>query len=126
MKIEYLADGFPDCPLIRLYNFAPSEAAQLRAAFASLADGADAHLELTDLPFIVPVADCALNLRVNDRDRGIVRVGPSAFELVLTNEAWREITEKVDPFTEPLVGECYQWLNEDSGISLLLSPTGTW
>ena len=112
MKLEYLADGSPDCPLIRLYNFAPSEAAQLRAAFASLADGADAHLALTDLPFIEPIANCVLNLRVNDRDSGIVRVGPSAFELLLTDEAWREITEKVDPFTEPLVGEYYQWLND--------------
>jgi hypothetical protein len=126
MKLEYLADGSTDCPLIRLYEFEPSEASQLRASFALLADATRTELQLNELPYIQSLAHCALRLHVAKQHTGISQVGPSAFHCALTTEGWREVTDKVDPFTVPVVGECFQWLNEDGDVSLLLSPTGRW
>jgi hypothetical protein len=123
MKIEYLPAGSPDCPLIRLYDFDPSEAVQLQAACASLADGTCAELQLNDLPFI-DSAQCTLALRVGERDRGVSRVHDQSFECVLTSEGWWEVMEKIEPFIESCDG--HQWLNCDDAISLLLTPTGKW
>jgi hypothetical protein len=39
MKLEYLSDGSPECPLIRLYKFNRSEAQQLRQLVKSLVTG---------------------------------------------------------------------------------------
>src|SRR5437867_3317880 len=39
MKLEFLADGSQDCPLIRLYDFDFEEAVSLRQIVASLSDG---------------------------------------------------------------------------------------
>ena len=39
MRLEYLPDGSPLCPLIRLFDFTPAEAGQLAAAVSDLAAG---------------------------------------------------------------------------------------
>jgi hypothetical protein len=40
MKIEYLANGGRDCPLIRIYDFGVSGASVLRRVFEDLETGA--------------------------------------------------------------------------------------
>ena len=124
MKLEYLESGAQDCPLIRLYEFDASEASRLRDLFARLAEGASNKIVLEGEPFVTVVGECRLCLCRGSRDIGIRRA-KDGFECVLTTDAWLEARDKATPFCKDgAVG--YQWLNEDSDISLLLSPSGRW
>ncbi len=129
MKLEYLAEGSPDCPLVRLYEFDATGAKRLREAFRSLADGSRQDIPLHEEWWVEPVDGCHLDLRLGARDLGVVQRLPMAFDCVSTDEAWMEMVEKIDPFCTSqtaYAGEVYQWLNFDGEVSLLLSPTGKW
>jgi hypothetical protein len=62
MKLEYLADGSPDCPLIRIYEFDHAEAGQFLAAVAALASGTANRVEVHMLPFVESLGSCRLAL----------------------------------------------------------------
>ena len=98
MKLEYLAEGSPDCPLIRLFEFDATGASRLREAFRSLADGSRQDIPLHEEWWVESIAGCHLDLRLGTRDLGVVERLPSKFECVLTAEEWSEIAAKVDPF----------------------------
>lgn len=126
MKLEFLAEGSSDCPLIRLYDFDPTGAMRLREAFRSLSDGSRRNIPLHEEWWVEPIAACHLDLRLGVRDLGVVQRLPTTFDCVLTADAWIEMVELTDPFCTQQDGEVYQWLNCDGEVSLLLSPTGTW
>ena len=126
MKLEYLSGGSPDCPLIRMYEFTPNEAIDLKAIFDCLANGAIIECALHEQKGVEPVAGCQLNLRVGSRDRGIHQLGPLAFECMLTTEGWFEVADLAEPFCKNTNKGSFQWLNADGPISLLLSPSGKW
>ena len=123
MKAEYLPYGSPDCPILRLYDFEAAEARDLMALCLSLADGS---AQCADLP-AEAVNGCRLTLRVGYRNEGLAPTGETGrFECVLTPDEWRGVAELTAPFCEEQEGQCYQWLDESSPVSLLLSPTGYW
>jgi hypothetical protein len=129
MKLEYLAEGSPDCPLIRLYEFDPVEATRLREAFRCLADGSRKDIPLHEEWWVKSVAGCHLDLRLGAKDLGIVERLPSKFECVLTAEVWLEMVRLTETFCAPSDDpsrDAFQWLNEDGEVSLLLSPSGRW
>ncbi len=126
MKLEFLADGSPDCPLIRLYAFEQSEVIQFQDFVNSLAAGTETSVSLDKQPWIEPVGGCELELHLAKRDRGIIQVGPSRFECVLSNEGWLDIAGLLEPFCESNDLKAYQWLSEKGNISLLLSCSGMW
>ncbi len=127
MKLEFLADGSDDSPLIRLYGFDLAEAMRLREAFRSIADGSRQSIPLHEEWWVETVEECHLDLRLGARDLGIVQRLPMRFECVLTAEAWMEMVDLTDPFcAHQDDGEVFQWLNSDGEVSLLLSPTGKW
>ena len=126
MKLEYLASGSPDCPLIRLYEFDTTGAQRLREAFRSLADGSLPHIPLHEEWWITSIAGCQLDLRAGPRDLGIVERLPSKFECALTAEGWSDTAAMVDPFCTGQTTETAVWLNEDGEASLLLTPSGRW
>jgi len=127
MKLEFLADGSDDCPLIRLYDFDVTGATRLREAFRALSDGARQSIPLHEEWWMRSVEDCQLILRLGKRDLGVVQRLPMRFECVLTEEGWLEAMEKTNPFCEASgnqQAEIHQWLNYDGEVGLLLSPTG--
>jgi len=126
MKLEYLASGSPDCPLIRLYEFDTTGAKRLREAFRSLADGSRQDIPLHEEWWMESIAGCHLDLRSGSRDLGVVERLPSKFECVLTPESWSEIASMVDPFCAEQPGEDAVWLGNDGEASLLLSRSGRW
>jgi hypothetical protein len=75
MKLEYLASGSPDCPLIRLYDFTGAEVTQLHALVSGLASGAAERIEVHLLPFVEPVGGCRLALVCRAWDQAVVRRG---------------------------------------------------
>jgi len=129
MKLEFLADGSDDCPLLRLYRFDAIGAMRLREAFRCLADGSRQNVPLHEEWWIEPLENCQLDLRLGKRDLGVVQRLPMRFECVLSRDGWLEAMEKTDPFCirpQNEQPEIYQWLNHDGEVSLLLSPTGKW
>ena len=126
MKLEFLAEGSTDCPLLRLYDFDPVGATRLREAFRSLHNGSRQMIPLHEEWWIEPMENCHLDLRLGARDLGIVQRLPLKFDCVLTAEAWIEMVEKIGPFCIHHDSDGFQWLNRNGEVSLLLSPTGTW
>jgi len=126
MKLQFLPDGSPDCPLIRLYDFEAAEVRELKDLFDSLAAGSRTDISLHEQKGIESVDGCQLNLRVGSRDTGIVQKGPFAFECDLTPARWADVASLTGTLGEPAEANTYQWLNEDGQISLLLSPNGMW
>jgi len=125
MKLEFLAEGSPDCPLIRLYSFTPAEALCLNATVDQLDDGGTQEVALHREPFIEPVDACFLTLRLGKRDQGIVPRAPFQFECILSDEGWLDVSALLRPFCETDT-KGFQWLVEQGPISLLLSVDGKW
>jgi hypothetical protein len=125
MKLEYLADGSQDCPLIRLYEFDQPEVMRLRKIAVALANRSAVSVALHDERGIESVSSCKLILRSGATDAGVAQTGPAAFECTLTPATWGLVKRLIDPFCESKIGG-FQWLADQGEISLLLSRSGSW
>ena len=125
MKLEYLSDGSPECPLIRLYEFNRSEAQQLRQLVKSLVTGDRKDVSLQNEMWVEPVDRCCLKLRVGIRNEGVRQAQPLRFECVLSPEGWNNVEGLLEPFSEP-DGAGFQWLTTDGSVALLISQNGQW
>lgn len=126
MKIEFLPEGAEDCPLIRLFDFGPLEAKRLVGIFSQLADGSLHSVVLNEIPGFEPVAGCCLVLRVGETNQGILAKDSGCFECLLEKSQWEQLVGLTEPFCSNSTREHFQWLDETSPISLLISPTGRW
>jgi hypothetical protein len=126
MKLEFLAEGSLDCPLIRLYAFDQSAALRLRDLVNELATHARTGASLHEQLWIEQVKGCQLELRLDKRNRGVIQLAPLRFEFALSDEGWADVVGLLGPFCETHNPSRYQWLNEIGKISLLISPSGTW
>lgn len=125
MKLEYLFEASPDCPLLRLYSFALLEVLLLRQRADELSSGKLRKLALHKEPGIEPISDVELLLRLGERDQGIVQIAPLHFECVLSSTGWTDVSYLLGPFCEnDQTG--FQWLVDEGPISLLISFKGTW
>ncbi len=125
--MEFLSDGSPDCPLLRLYDFDASHACELQLLLLALADGTKSNVPLQETLAADAVGGCILVLQTVDTDQGIVWDGSvGMFFCRLHRSSWREVAGRAAPFCiSSKVGQ-YQWLDETSSISWLLSPDGSW
>lgn len=125
MKLEYLPDGSPDCPLMRLYDFTPADAEQFLSVVSRLAFDEAELVEVHDLPFVEPIGGCQLALVRRPWDQAVVRVGPVAFECGFLVGTWSNVVGLIEPFAKGAGGS--QWLVRSPGEpSLLLSVSGEW
>jgi hypothetical protein len=125
MKLEYLAAGSPDCPLIRLYDFTPAQAGQLHAAVTALANGATERIELDRLPFVESVGSCRLAMVRGTRDQCVQCTAAQTFVCRLTAAAWENVAGLIEPFAKGAGG--FQWLAATPGeVALALSVSGQW
>jgi hypothetical protein len=97
VKLEFLPDGSPDCPLVRLYEFDQSEARQLRQLVKSLASGLRQDVALQNEVWVEPVKGCCLSLRQGTRDQGIGHSGTLQFECVLSPHGWSNVEGLLEP-----------------------------
>jgi hypothetical protein len=111
MKIEYLEDGSPDCPLIRIYGSDGTGLRHLRAAIRDLISGAKDSIALHQLPGFEAVDGCELTLRVAStaRQKGVhQQTGALDFEWALSLPDWDTVAELIPPFIE----RGFQWLHD--------------
>ena len=126
MKLEYLPDGSPECPLIRLYDFNRSEAQQSRQLVKSLVSGDRKQVALqNEIMWVEPVAGCCLDLRVGIGNDGVRQEQPLRFECVLTREGWSNVEGLLEPFSES-DSPGFQWLTSHGGTSLLITANCQW
>jgi hypothetical protein len=127
MRLEYLPDGSLESPLIRLYDFDAGEAACLLGLVTALSLGSMSRVELEERKEIISVDGCKLALVASTSDKGVVTMNKfSQFECILTRASWANVAGLIEPFCEPGLPNRFQWLDETSDISLLLSPSGLW
>ena len=127
MKIEFLADGSPDCPLIRLYDYDTQQIYRLYALLLDLAVGRINNVSLQEALLAEAVAGCDLILQAADEDQGVVwDSSPGRFVCRLGCSSWQSVAERVLPFHSESLADTYQWLDETSPISWLLSFNGLW
>lgn len=125
MKLEFLREGSPDCPLIRLYDFSSDEARGLQQVVLQLVRDKDAVVALHAEPGIQPVGQCELYLRQAENPHGIREIGPLKFEWTYSAGGWLEVAALIQPFCRgDSTGN--QWLTRIGTISVLLSPDGRW
>jgi hypothetical protein len=125
MKLEYLANGSLDCPLIRMYAFSRYEAEDLRKLAQSLSSGVRKSVDLETLPWVEPIQGCRLRLVLGERDRGVWQVAPWSFECPLNSNGWQDVGALPEPFCESDV-KGFQWLTNKGKVALLFSHTGEW
>lgn len=137
MRIEYLHEGSPNCPLLRFYGNDLQDFSILRQRFKELGSGALPHVGIHDLPGFQAIRGCTLTAKVGQKNEGVSQVGPGQdFEWVLTRDSWETVRELTEPFLELRKAHLHQWLAgkdarfglEDSRISILLSNSedGRW
>jgi hypothetical protein len=125
MKIEFLADGDPDCPLIRLSDYKAGELEQLRTVCFELADRRRNDFAFHDQPWIESVGDCKFVWRGGRQDVGVrlPAVG-MPFVLEFSDEGWREVADKLAPFIDGSDG--FNWLANEGDVKVLISRYGAW
>ena len=127
MKMEFLPDGSLDCPLIGLYDFDTKQACHLHSLILQLANGTVNEVSLHEAFWMEAIDGCSLILLVADTDQGIIWVAESGnFFCNLRFCSWASVAELVSNFCVSSVPGTFQWLDETSPISWLLSPSGFW
>jgi hypothetical protein len=125
VQLEFIPDGALDTPLVRLYDFDEAHAARLYRVVAELESGARDAVRLHELPAAESIDGCQLTLNVGNRDEG-VRGEPPIFSCVLTRETWGQVADLIEPFCEQARPGTFQYLDDTSAITLLLSVDGGW
>jgi hypothetical protein len=125
MKIEFLKSGSPDCPLIRLYEFKPSEAQLLRRIALQLARGRTQTVPLHKEQGILAIGGCQLALTRGEKDRGLFETGPLEFLWTLAGTGWLSVSGLIRPFSRTN-SDGFQWLSDGGKIRILLSRDGRW
>lgn len=132
MKVELVAEGSPDCPLVRFYSSDPAEFRRLRHIASSLAEDDDRWEELA-----AAVGFILLDLRsvclTNTRDVGMIGERGGSLEWALSRDAWEAVAELIDPLCSPDALGSFQWLDEagrgfSSGLAVVasVSAEGGW
>jgi hypothetical protein len=126
MKLEFLADGARDCPLIRLYRFTPAEIEGVHRLVGHLAAGDLERFAIHDLPYVEPIANCELEFVVTHWDQAIAGdVNRNRFSCGFTAGTWGNVAGLMEPFVDGATGS--QWLAGLPGeVHLLLTYTGQW
>jgi hypothetical protein len=120
MRIEYVADGSPDAPLLRIFDFTASELARLVQTFDTLANQSGASARASESS-----AAALVTLTSGSRDRGVIRKNNDTWEWSLTPESWADVRDRARQ-VDALTHEQFQWLSEIGQISVLLSLSGRW
>lgn len=124
ITLEYLQEGGQDCPLVRLYDYGPSDLAALRDLCLALAAGRLEEVSLDNQPWVNAIGSCRFVLRRSRISRGVrAPTADAPFVMEYTNEGWLEVADKISAL-ERAGG--YQWLTIEGDVNVLLSPDGHW
>jgi len=125
LKLEYLHEGSTDCPLIRLYDYEPSDVVALRESCLALADGRLREVSLDRQAWVNAIGGCCFVFRSARTNRGVRdRKGDEPFVMECADEGWREVVDRLSPFVDGSGG--FQWLTNEGDVNVLISRDGLW
>jgi len=125
MKVEFLAEGSAECPLIRLFDLQPGDLERLCQACADLAEGQANEFQLHAQPWVEAIRECRFTWRSSAKDLGVQLPAPGEpFVLWFSDEAWREVQDKLLMFAGGSNG--FNWLTNEGDVNVLISPDGAW
>ncbi len=136
MLVEYLPEGAPESPLIRVFGTSAAEFARLQSVADELGQGIISSKELLALEGFRGVNIKSLEMVAGANELGVAKTSRDGFRWVLDREGRQEVSELIVPFTRSPhpPGVHFQWLcGVRSGlavsrISILLSHSsaGQW
>lgn len=125
MKVDFLADGCLECPLIRIFEFQAGEAEALRMACQELADGKRTEFALHEQSWVEAINGCAFIWKADAKDVGVRLPQPGEpFVLIFSDEGWREVHDKLLPFAQSRYW--FNWLTNEGDVRVLVSSDGYW
>jgi hypothetical protein len=124
MKIDYIRDGAPDCPIVRLCNFTDAELQRLREICLAMARSEIDQMEICSDADPISSEHTRLTFVRYARDRGIVDDAQGRLSLMLTADGWIDVACRI---RVTLIGpDKYQWLWKTGDVRVLLSWDGRW
>jgi len=129
LKVEYLADGSPDCPLVRFYGIESEGFAHLHKLAEALSGEAELRVDLAQDPAF-ELINMERFILSNEASSG-AQATTEGFEWRLERYDWETVALLLEPLIDSdLPG--FQWLDELSvqsvGLPVLASrsPDGVW
>ena len=125
MKIEFVKDS-SNGPFIRLFDFSNAEVLEVKKLVDQLAKGTIESLDVHKHANINPIDNCHLTLKIGNESKGISSLGgQNDFVCELNKAGFENMSGLLASFAlHPVEKEGFQWLDETSEISLLISPSG--
>jgi hypothetical protein len=130
VDIDYLADGAPECPLVRIIGSGPVLGA-LHRSIERLGSGEEIEIAAHTLDGVQSGISLILRRGLSD---GVRQIALSEFVWTLTAEGWADVADLVLPFMQPSDGHAHQWLaggearglRNAAGINVVLTTDGRW
>jgi hypothetical protein len=140
MKLEFIASGGHDTPLIRLYGDELEPLRELSSQVERLSLQTLRDVEVHNISGVTAISGCQLKLAcVSKRPRSLVTrrsAGTLDFQAFATCEDWLTVHELLEPLLETSGGFGFQWLLGgsaggllgESSVAFLVStyPDGSW
>jgi hypothetical protein len=124
MEIRYLKEGSPDCPILQMHGDQIEAYDLLITEIGKLVNGENGKLDITSLKNFTGKSDTKLIFTVSVTDIGVITNDEVTFTCCLRKHSWSQVIEKLIILKRPTHG--YNWLDETSNISLLLSKETSW
>jgi len=126
VKLEFLENGSPDCPLIRIYGTEPSHFTYLHHALRPLAEAEGRRCAIAEVPGFQPLGGCSLTAFSCSETAGVHRDDETLrFDWKLTPAKWLIVAGLVSPFAQGFRDGRHQWLSgREAGLGLELGEIG--
>jgi hypothetical protein len=125
VRIEYMAEGSDDAPLILIWSEKSRAACQLLNGINRLKDGDCNVLRIHDLSGFEAVEGVELHATVNASVSGLIQTSPRKFNWRLSKEGWQTVADLLAPFCDSHNPGSYQWLHNGK-LSLVFSTMRGW
>ena len=130
--IDFLNDGAPECPMLRIYGTDVVALSSLHQHFEALGNGTRSRVEVHELDRISCQVGLHLCCMASDANSGVVKAGSTLhFTLSLGRPEWTAVCELIHPLIKVGGQGGFQWVvapGARGSIAVLLSATegGEW
>lgn len=102
MKLEYLSEGSPDCPLIRIFGASRTEFSRLRSAVLLLNRGELISKGVHELEGFHLLNFGQLTMTASDKASGVKRARVDSFNWLNSRSQWALVAGLLEPFSESM------------------------
>jgi hypothetical protein len=127
MKLEYL-ENTTNGNFLHMLDFSNDEVMEIKKLIDQMTRGRINEVVVHEHALINPIDNAHLVLKMGPRDEGIhYDQENKEFVCVLTKSSYENMSQLIVSFAEhALEMEGFEWLDETSDISLLISPSKRW